>query len=119
MAAATRPLRILTRDCIESYLVEPQSSRAVNAVAVRREGSGCDASAVEDILSEVTDEMKDAAVDRAADRYSKVKRRATRQLPEIAEANARPGLVDAHWTTLDESYRRARKEAAGYGENPA
>jgi hypothetical protein len=104
MAAPPRPLHILERDSIESYLVHPEViARSVNAVATEtgRTG-GATADRVAEIVLAATDEMRESALDRLADRYSKDRHRTSRQFPPIAESNeAARRLLDAHWDTLD------------------
>jgi len=102
-AAPARPLHILDKDCIESYLIHPDVlARVVASVSTERGGSATPTSSeIERIALDVSEEMKDAAIDRAAERYAQDRYRATRAYPPIPEANAAARtFVDTNWTTL-------------------
>jgi len=103
MSSAVRPLHILDRDCLESYLVNPTVlARVVAAVSQERGGTAAPTPADIELLAlEETEKLRVAALDRAADRYSREQHRVFRQFPSIAEANAAAReFVESNWADL-------------------
>ena len=105
MSKATRPLRILERDSIESYLVNPIVLARVVANVADDQGKTLSPTAVEleRLILEETDKLMDRAHDRIADRYMVEERRINGSFPTIAEANiAARAAIAAHWGALDD-----------------
>jgi energy-coupling factor transporter ATP-binding protein EcfA2 len=104
-AAATRPLHILERDSIESYLINAVVlARVVRKIAAengRPVEVGPDD--LQEVLLQETEKLRNSSIDRAADRYSKDTHRASHAFPSITEANrvARE-FIESQWASLDD-----------------
>lgn len=124
-----RPLYILERDCIESYLIDPGvMARVVTDIAAER-GKNLNVTADEmaSLILAESDDMKDQTVDRVANRYIQDESRRGGR-PTVAAANplAREAVAGT-WETLNERLKlisgkqllaRVRKRLqAAYGVN--
>jgi energy-coupling factor transporter ATP-binding protein EcfA2 len=108
MDDAPRPLHILDRDSIESYLVSPEViARVIVEVASERGDSiEVDRGQIEAMALEETEAMKVAAVDRVAARWDRDTVRTTSRHRGIEAANAAArDFVDANWGTLSDRLR--------------
>ena len=104
MANATRPLHILERDSVESYLIEPAViERVVKEVSEERGNEAAlTMEDVERLVMEESDAIKVEVVDRVATRWDRDVVRTRSQHLGIAAANtAAREFVDAAWGTLD------------------
>ena len=103
MAKSKRPLRILERDSIESYLLSPIVIARVVANVAAEQGKIATPTAadVERVILEETEKLKDRTHDRVAERYVQEERRLNGQYPNVAEANeAARVTIGTHWTDL-------------------
>ncbi|MGH2429401.1 MAG: ATP-dependent nuclease [Candidatus Limnocylindria bacterium] len=103
-ADASRPLHVLDRDCIESYLMSPEViARVVASVAADQDTEiTLTTEQIGAMLMEESEGLKVVSIDRASARWDRDKvRTAGRHLGiEAANAAAR-GFVDANWDTLE------------------
>ncbi len=102
---ARRPLHILQRDSIESYLLCPAIlARTVNQLLEERNRPGAtDGAAIEEMILQISEELRPEVEDRCAERYSLDVFRAQRSYPDIKEANqAARALVQRNWQQLDQ-----------------
>jgi len=100
IAAAPRPLHILERDSIESYLLEPTVIARVVAEVAAERGATVEISAedVERLVMEETEAMKVDVIDRVAARWDLDIVRTSSKHLGIAAANvAARDFVDANW----------------------
>jgi ABC-type lipoprotein export system ATPase subunit len=100
-----RPLYILERDSIESYLIQPDViARVVHDTASERgKEVELDSEGITSLIMELAEGMKDETTDRASQRYVDDCNRLGKDRPSVASANevARAAVGDS-WNSLED-----------------
>jgi hypothetical protein len=100
-SATARPLHVLELDCIESYLLDPKvvARVVVDVAADRGRDVACTCEEVEQLLLTISDDMRDATVDRISARF--ISGSGLNAANSIAKGNteARATLAD-NWDSL-------------------
>ncbi|MGH2878385.1 MAG: ATP-dependent nuclease [Solirubrobacteraceae bacterium] len=100
---ATRDLHLLERDSIESYLLVPVViARVIREVASERSRQiSVTPDEIEATLLELTDDMRQAATDRIADRYTNDRWHLASERASVSIANEKAReYVDTNWSDL-------------------
>lgn len=108
MEKAPRDLHVLELDSIESYLLSPTIIARVVAEVSAERGQQAEPAAddITSLLLDLTEEMRDATIDRAAQRYVDDVYDFTKARPTVPVANAAArALVDANWEGLERRLR--------------